>query len=118
VEGLDRDGQPVPLGEGPTLPAFVGRGTAGLPGKLYAKVLADFDGRRPAPFWRADPDAIDTRLRPGGSDQSVFLFPTEVERVRLRLLYRRFWQVVADEKGWPDNEITVVDQTFAAPGES
>ena len=35
--------------------------------------------------------------------------------LRLRLLYRRFWQPVAQSKGWPDNEITILDRTLSVP---
>ena len=37
------------------------------------------------------------------------VFPAEVERIRVRFLYRRSWPEVAESKGWPDNEILVFD---------
>jgi hypothetical protein len=110
VEGLAADGKPLPPGDGPVLPRVAGRALAGRSGKLYAKLLKDFDGRSPAPFWKADPDAVDTRLTPGEPDQLTFVFPGATQRLRLRLLYRRFWQQVADEKHWPDNEIVVAER--------
>src|SRR5437773_8427688 len=56
VEGFDAAGAAVTATDGPTLPAVAGAELAGRPGQLFAKLLRDFDGRSPAPFWRADPD--------------------------------------------------------------
>jgi hypothetical protein len=113
VEAADVDGKPIPLSEGPVLPAVAGTTLAGKPGKLYAKLLKDFDGQSPAPFWKADPDAVDTRLTPGEPDRIAFVFPESTARLRLRVLYRRFWQQVAEQKRWPDNEFTVVERELA-----
>jgi hypothetical protein len=115
VEGLDRAGQPVVARRGPQLPAAAFRSTSPIRGRLYARLLKDFDGRSPVPFWRAAPDASDTRLKPGRPDHSAYEFPPTVERVRFRLLYRRTWPDVAREKGWPDNETAVLHQTVEVP---
>jgi hypothetical protein len=109
VEALTANGQPTPLVDGPVLPSVAGQALAGRPGKLYARLLKDFDGHSPAPFWMADPDAVDTRLTPGQPDRETFTFSAEAARLRVRLLYRRFWQQVADAKRWPDNEIVVAE---------
>jgi hypothetical protein len=109
VEPLDGAGQPLRCQEGPVLPALAGD-AAGLPGRLYARVIRDFDGHSPAPFWRAQPETVDTRLQPRRPDRSVFTFPTATTEVRLRLIHRRFWHEVARIKSWPDNESVVVDQ--------
>ena len=73
VDGEDAAGKPVALQSGPRLPAVAGKELEGRPGKLYAKLLHDFDGHSPAPFWRADPEAVDTRLTPGRTDESEFV---------------------------------------------
>jgi hypothetical protein len=113
VEPLGTDGQPLLTAAGPRLPAAAGRDLAGRPGRLFAKLLKDFDGHSPSPFWRAQPEAADTRLFPGRADVTEFYFPAAAARVRVRLLYRRFWPEVAASKGWPENETTVVDETVA-----
>jgi hypothetical protein len=110
VEGLDRKGRPVAARTGPRLPDPAGAELAGQLGRLYAKLLQDFAGRRPAPFWRADPDAHDTRLTPGQPDVATFTFPSELARLRVRVLYRPFWQEVARAKGWPEEDVWVVDR--------
>ena len=112
VGGQGKDGRPVPARAGPTLPAAAGKQHAGASGRVYAKQLRGFDGHSPAPFWRANPDTLDTRLVPDQADRLTFDFPGELERLRVRLLYRRFWQEVADVKGWAENEIEVADQVF------
>jgi hypothetical protein len=111
VEAKDHAGKTVLLKSGPTLPALAARDLAGKSGRLYAKQWADKDGQRPLPFWRPSGKLKDTRLYPRQPDRVEFLFPQQVERVRVRLLYRRFWKQVADTKGWPNNEIVVVDRT-------
>ncbi len=110
VEAYDAQGKPLPLRDGPVLPTAAGQALAGKPGKLYAKLLKGFDGQSPAPFWRADPAVLDTRLTPGEPDRIAFVFPEETSRLRVQLLHRRFWQQVADAKRWPDNESTVLER--------
>jgi Cytochrome c554 and c-prime len=100
----------APVASSPCLPELAGKPLSGHAGKLFAKQLRDFDGRGPAPFWRAQPGFEDTRLKPGQPERSTFTFGGRAERVRVRLLYRHFWPSVANEKGWPDNELTVADK--------
>ncbi|HEY8504931.1 MAG TPA: multiheme c-type cytochrome [Gemmataceae bacterium] len=107
VEGIDPQGRAVLPTDGPTLPRVVGGALAGQAGRLYAKVLRDFDGNSPVPFWRARPEFTDTRLRPEVADESRYVFPPEVRQVRARLLYRRFWHEVAEVKGWRGNTVTI-----------
>jgi hypothetical protein len=115
VEGRAADGRVLGPRRGPALPAAAGPELAGKPGRLYAKLLKDFDGRSPVPFWRADPDPADNRLTPGRDDMLAFVFPADLARLRVRVLYRRFWQEVARAKGWPDLDLVVLEQSFPAP---
>ena len=52
----------------------------------------------------------DTRLQPEQPVAATFSFPTDTHEIRVRVLYRRFWKSVADEKVWPDDTITVCDE--------
>jgi hypothetical protein len=114
VEGQDADGRTLTPLLGEKLPTEVGAELEGRPGRLYARVLQDFEEHRPVPFWLAAPDPPpDTRLAPGEVDESVFEFPASLGRLRLRVLYRRFWPEVARTKHWPDREIVVLEQMFA-----
>jgi hypothetical protein len=113
VEGFRRNGTHVPPESGtPVLPRLAGKAFAGSAGKLYAKQLSDFDGHKPVPFWRAQPDVVDNRLVPGRADRFTCRFPAGVDHVRVRLLHRRFWPEVRETKHWPDDEIVVVDRTI------
>jgi hypothetical protein len=113
VEPVGKDNQRVDIAEGPRLPAQAGKEWAGLPGKLYAKLLRDFVGHVPVPFWRARPEVEDSRLYPGKPDRLVFRFSPEAERLRIRLLYRRFWPDITQTKGWPDDSIMLIDHWLA-----
>jgi nitrate/TMAO reductase-like tetraheme cytochrome c subunit len=115
IDGEDAAGKPVAARDGPRLPAPAGQGLAGRPGKLYARLLHDFDGRTPVPFWRADPDAADTRLEPGRPDETAYDFGPDLATVHVRVIYQRFWQESARAKGWPDADVCLVDQTIAVP---
>jgi hypothetical protein len=114
ADGEDASGRAVRMARGPTLPDAAGPGLAGRPGRLYAKLLHDFDGRSPAPFWAADPAALDNRLKPGTPDAVEMNFPPGLARLRVRVLYRRFWAEVARTKGWSDRDVVVLDETFEA----
>jgi len=115
VEAFDAADRPVTLSRGDALPPLAGKTLAGKPGRLYARRLTDADGRSPAPFWLARPDVIDTRLQPGQVERPEFVFAVAARKVRLRLLYRRFWDEVAKTKGWPDDDIVIVDRTLHVP---
>jgi hypothetical protein len=108
-------GQSAELIDGPTLPAVLGS-ESGRPGKLYAKWLADDAGRSPAPFWRADPGTLkDTRLVPGAADRQEYRFPAATDRIRVRLVHRRFWKEMADQKCWPADEQLIFEREVIVP---
>ncbi|HEY7327545.1 MAG TPA: multiheme c-type cytochrome [Gemmataceae bacterium] len=114
VEGQTVDGRTGSLKEGPKLPPLAGDELAGRPGRLYARVLRDFEGHSPVPFWLASPDSPpDTRLIPGKVEEDIFDFSTTLTSLRLRVLYRRFWPEVARSKHWPDDDLLVLERTFA-----
>ncbi len=101
----------VPLRSGSVLPAASGS-FAGRPGRLFAKLLTDLEGEGPIPFWRPAAEPADTRLVPEQEVRSEFVLPEGARRVRVRLIYRPFWEPVAREKDWLADEITVYDRTI------
>jgi hypothetical protein len=109
VAGLDETGRELTPRSGPLLPAPAAD-LAGRPGRLYAKLLTDFEGRAPIPFWRSARDLIDTRLTPGVTDETVLLYPSGTASLRVRLLYRRFWGEVVRSKDWPDVDVLVAER--------
>jgi hypothetical protein len=118
IEGFDAADRPLALVKGPTLGAPAGRTLAGQPGRLFGRLHADFDGHSPAPFWRGGTDPVDTRLLPGVAEVSEYAFPAGLSRVRVRLLYRRFWEEVVTAKGWGDRDVVVVDELIAVSAKS
>jgi hypothetical protein len=112
VDGLTARGEVVPPSDGPRLPTVAGKELAGKAGWLYAKLLKDEEGKSPVPFWKANAEPVDTRLTPGEADVTRYVFPAKVERVRVRVLYRRFWEEVAIAKKWPDRDLIVFERTF------
>ncbi len=118
VEGQTSDDQKVPLLEGPKLPALAGQELEGRPGRLYARVLSDFEGHSPVPFWLASPDPpSDTRLVPGKVEEEFFDFPPTLTRLRLQVLYRRFWPEVVRSKHWPDDEMLIFEKVVTSLSE-
>jgi hypothetical protein len=83
--------------------------------KVFAKVLKDFEGRSPAPFWRAAPEFDDNRLTPGKPERLEFSLPASTAKVTAKLVYRKFWPEVTREKGWPDDAWLVAEATSATP---
>lgn len=77
---------------------------AGLPGKLYAKVLHDAGGQSPAFFTEATGVVFDNRIPALGSDVTHYRFdllPGDgTWAVSARLVYRRAFRSLIDTKGW------------------
>lgn len=77
---------------------------AGLPGKLYAKVNGDAQGKGPTFFTDATSILWDNRLPPLGKDSTHYSFVVPSEggelHVRARLIYRRSWRALVDAKKW------------------
>ena len=117
IEGLDTNGNSIPATSGPTLPDSCGS-LARMPGKLFAKQLFGESGETPIPFWAEVFDEKDTRLIPHQPARTDVHFPMEIQSVRVRMIYRRFWESVEKEKGWPNGAIIVYDQVHPASSNS
>src|SRR5713101_2377066 len=91
VEAFGTNQSPISPTEGPKLSSMAGPTWHGKAGKIYSKRLTDFNGKGPVPFWRARPEIEDNRLYPGQPDSLIWRFPTDMKRLRLSVIYRRFW---------------------------
>ncbi len=117
VQAQDPRGKTLPPQAGPTLPPAAGKEFAGLAGVLFAKELKSPQGQL-LPFWlghRAAGKLHDNRLIPGRPERREFSFGNTADKVRVRLIYRRFWPEVAEAKNWPDADILVVDRAVKLP---
>jgi len=105
---------------GPAIPPSGGVGPreagnlAGSPGKLYGKLLRGPDGYLPAPFWQAIALESDTRLLPDQAERTTYDFDLadshDPVRLQARLIYRRFYKSIVDEKSWPDADIVLAER--------
>jgi len=102
-------GKAVPLLSGPRLDKIAGLGRgpaagyfAGLPGKVYAKVFEDANGVWPVFATEAVKVRYDTRLPAKAVDRLRFVFAktTGPVTVRARLIYRKAYRALIDQKRW------------------
>jgi hypothetical protein len=120
VEAVDDAGRPLPLRLGSRIPEWGGT-QAGVPGKAYAKILADAQtGEAPVvSYWKPTVIVSDNRIPALSFDPSYyeFLLPEgsgEVQ-VSVELLYRFQFARLMDEKDWdvPDNLAAALSKSIA-----
>ncbi len=115
VEALDADGQPLALLDGSSNPDWAGD-YGGLPGKTFAKVLRDdWTGETPTgAFWRPVTLVEDNRIAPLATDSSTYTFeaPDGAVSVNVRLIYRRAFYALMQQKGWDDPDILMEHATL------
>lgn len=110
------DGQSLPQRSGSTVPAW-GGADAGKPGMGFAKVLQDVvDGRAPVvSYWRPTHIVADNRIPALEAAVSTYAFalpPGAGEvTVTARLLFRRLFQPLAAERGWPARDVVMASRS-------
>lgn len=117
VEATDAAGKPIALQAGSTLPDWTGD-YAGRAGKAFARVLRDnWSGETPATaFWRPVTEVADTRLFPFVTDTTTYQFDLSAGAtgtVKAKLVYRRAFQKLAQQKGWNDPDLIMAEATIA-----
>lgn len=116
VTASDAAGQPLRRLAGTRLPAWTGD-YAGQPGRVYAKVLRDdWTGEQPtAAYWRPVTIVADTRLAAYATDRSRYVFDLPLDaaggQATARLVFRRAYQEMMQQKGWTDPDIVMAEQT-------
>lgn len=112
VQAEDESGRPLAQSSGPSLPEWTGN-YSGEPGRAYAKILRDewTDETPTAAYWRPVTVVSDTRLPALATDRSRYTFDLPVgsraARVEARLIFRRAFQKLAEQKGWNDPDIVM-----------
>lgn len=117
VEARDAAGQPLVSSAGSTLPDWAGD-YAGLPGKMFAKVLQDdWTGETPTgAYWRPVTLVSDTRLPALNTSASYYQFALPAQSVggevtvEARLIFRRAYQQLQAWKGWTDPDIVMEEE--------
>lgn len=117
VEALDENNQPLKLVSGEVNPAWAGN-YAGQPGKTFMKVLRDdWTGETPtAAYWRPVTLVEDTRLPAMATDTQTFTFQLpagKAAQVRVRVIFRRTFQKLAEEKGFTDPDILMEEASIS-----
>ncbi|MEM7261463.1 MAG: carboxypeptidase regulatory-like domain-containing protein [Planctomycetota bacterium] len=112
IEAFDADGDPLPYTGAQTLRDEAGIGDptlgyyAGLPGKLYAKILGDGSGQRVVIFTEAFETLYNERIPAQGTDSTSYTFQVPagetVGEIRARMIYRRAYRDLVDAKGWTE----------------
>lgn len=121
VEAVDADGQPLELLRGPVNPAYSGD-YGGIPGRTFARVLRDnWTGEIPtAAYWRPITIVEDTRIPALATDSSTYVFDapagTEIT-VNVRLIFRRAFYELMQQKGWNDPDILMEYTTIQLPAD-
>ncbi len=126
VQAEDSQGSCLAQGDGPLIPEYGGVGDpaqgyyAGLPGKIYAKILMNLWTQEvpSAAYWNPIRVVSDNRLPAFGSDTSRYTFdapPEGAVTVRVSLFYRRAFKLLADQKGWNDPDILMEEETISLP---
>ncbi len=119
VEVRDSSGKTLALLDGPVNPTYSGD-YGGLPGKTFAKVLRDeWTGEAPTgAYWRPVTIVEDTRLAALATDTTHYTFDApenEAITVNVRLIFRRSFYELAQEKGWNDPDILMEQETIQVP---
>lgn len=119
VEALDSEGNRLALADGPVNPDFSGD-YGGLPGKTFAKVLRDeWSGEMPTgAVWRTVTIVEDTRIPALETDTTRYTFDApagEDITVNVRLIFRRAFYTLMQQKGWNDPDILMEHATLQIP---
>lgn len=122
LSATDSDGKALKKIKGEELPSWTGVGKieegnyAGLPGKMFSKVLKDKKGNINVPFWRAAEVAADTRIRPKTTVKLNYQFKIENSddepTVEAKLIYRPFMKSLAKVKKWENNDILITETAW------
>ena len=118
VRAYAGNGSRLSLKAGPVLPEWCGSGDpadgcyAGLPGKVYVKLLEEiWTGVSPTgAYWNPTRVVMDTRIGAFQSDAGEFLFvaPDSADvRIEAVLLYRRAFKKLMEIKGWNEPDIVM-----------
>ncbi|MEW6356114.1 MAG: multiheme c-type cytochrome [Planctomycetota bacterium] len=112
-------GKPMRQIAGERIPAWGGTGDpadgnyAGLPGKIFAKVLCDELENFPAPSWRRCTVLSDNRIAAHETDTSLYEFERPdgaAVTVKAMLIYRRFFKPIIAAKGWDLSDAVIASR--------
>jgi len=135
VQARNSDGSTMIQVAGSTIPDYGGVGDpakesalrvtegyyAGLPGKIYAKVLMELwtEITPSGAYWNPTRIVSDNRLSPFVADTCVFVFQTSessnASQISVSLLFRRAFKELMDQKSWDMPDIVMVQKIINIP---
>jgi len=126
IEPIDETGTLLSQISGPIIPDWGGIGNpengyyAGLPGKTYAKILQEIwtDISPSGAYWNPTQIISDNRLQAFTSDISTYVFELPSEgnvSVEVKLLFRRAFLDLMNQKGWVVPDIVMETETISFP---
>lgn len=121
IDVEDPQGNPLELVDGETLPEWCGTDYgrpghyAGQPGKAYAKILEELwtEISPSGSYWNQTRIVSDNRLAAYESDMSSYIFKTTENgcHVSVKLIYRRAFITLAEQKGWDLDDIIMAESS-------
>jgi hypothetical protein len=126
VQASDIIGKALTQVDGPTVPEWGGVGNpdqgyyAGLPGKIFARILVELwtEITPTGAYWNPTRIASDNRLAAFQSDTSTYTFalPSDGKAsVKVALLFRRAFKGLMDQKGWDVPDIIMEEKQLSPP---
>ncbi len=127
VRVSDENGKKLQQIEGPVVPDWGGIGNpddgyyAGLAGKGFAKILMELwtEVSPTAAYWNPTRIVSDNRIPAMGSDKSSYVFQisesSKAFEISVRLLFRRAFLELMDQKGWNNADILMEEERFILP---
>lgn len=125
IQAQNSDGDLLAQVDGPVIPGYGGVGDrskgyyATLPGKIYAKILVELwtEISPTAAYWNPTRIASDNRLAAFAADTSTYTFAAPQDgkvSVDVKLLYRRAFKELMDQKGWDTPDIIMEEAHLVA----
>lgn len=123
VETRDEQGNMLEQTTGTTLPEWCGEGDpaegyfAGMPGEVYAKILKEYwtEKEPTGSYWMQTRVVRDNRIRAMETAISEFRFSIRQSarvNVSVKLIYRRAFIELSDQKGWENKDILLAGKSF------
>lgn len=119
----DEQGNSLLQIHGPALPDWCGKGDplsgyyAGLPGRAYAKILREYwtEKEPTGSYWMQTQIVFDNRIEAFETASSEYIFRAPengTASVTVRLIFRRAFMELMDQKGWNDQDLILANETF------
>lgn len=126
VQVADSNGNLLKQVDGPQIPDYGGIGNpddgyyAGMPGKIYAKILMEIwtEVVPTGAYWNPTRIVSDNRIPAMQNDTTRYIFDTSKASpvtVHVKLFFRRAFIELMDQKGWDIPDIVMEEETLLVP---